>query len=463
MTELDQAINALFPDILRSVQESVRIPSVLGEPRQGKPFGEEIDKALCHALETARSLGLRTGNLGGYVGYAEYGEGPETVAVLGHLDVVPAGSGWTRPPFDAVLEGDRLYGRGTVDDKGPIIGALWILHCLDRCGIVPGRRIRVLLGTDEESGRRDMPRYLAEEKAPYCGFTPDGAFPVVNAEKGQLRLSFSRQLPEGDAVQLVAFEGGTVINAVPGEASATLASGVFSPERLIAALRATARKNGCEARISGTGSLVSLMVKGRSAHGSTPELGVNALSLLAGLLVETFPEESWAPVLERTASLLLGDTEGRGLGIAAEDAPSGRLTCNAGLASLKNGHLSVSLDIRHPVTFDQEELLRAVEVRALEEGYAMLVLRKAPPLWIPEDAEPVGTLLRVYREQTGEDARPLSMGGGTYAKSLPRTVAFGPRFPGCPDLAHQPDEYLIFEEYLRLLRIMGAAMVALAS
>jgi succinyl-diaminopimelate desuccinylase len=463
MSRLDEMIVERFPDILQSVRESVNIPSVLSEPTPGAPFGAAVGKALEHALETAASLGLRTANIDGYAGYAEWGEGAEMVAVLGHLDVVPAGEGWARSPFDAQVDGNRLYGRGVMDDKGPVIGALWLLHFISRLDLPLRRRVRVILGTNEESGSKDIPYYIGHAESPLMAFTPDGDFPVVNAEKGQLHVRLSGALDAGDAVRLTSMRGGTVINVVPGEAFAKLAcADEMSAEALACRLGELARERGYDIVLARDGRELSLVAKGLQAHGSLPELGINAVARLAELLVAALPKEGWARALGASLGPFFGDTEGRKLGVTAQDAVSGKLSCNLGLFESDGNGFAMSLDFRSPVTLDVEALATDLKAFARRKGLRMDILKRAKPLWIPADSELVRKLLGVYAERTGKEAAPLSMGGGTYAKSLPGTVAFGPRFPDGADVAHKPDEYLDFDDYLRCLKIMGAAMVELA-
>mgnify|MGYP000935171859 FL=1 len=189
MNSLDAKITNLFPSIILNLQESIRIPSVQSDPAPDAPFGIEIKRALDQALKTASSLGFATQNLDSYVGWAEYGEGKDMVAVLGHLDVVPPGDGWTYSPFAGEIHGNKMFGRGTMDDKGPTIGALWALCAIKELSIPVKCRIRILFGTNEESGMKDMKYYLEHGgEIPLMGFTPDGEFPIIAYEKGQLHI-----------------------------------------------------------------------------------------------------------------------------------------------------------------------------------------------------------------------------------------------------------------------------------
>lgn len=462
MTSLDAKIATLLPSLLLSVQESVRIPSIAGAPAPRAPFGTDVRRALDHALKTASLLGLETGETDGYVGWAEYGEGEEMIAVLGHLDVVPAGEGWSRPPFGAEIDGTRMYGRGALDDKGPSIGALWLLHAIKTLGIPLKRRIRVLFGTNEESGMKDLPYYLEHNgEVPVMGFTPDGEFPVVSSEKGQLHLKFEGTLAGEGKNRLLSLSGGSAPNVVPSEATAVIDC---SDECETALKRIETALNTMSEKVEFYREDNALFVKtfGIAAHGSTPELGRNAVVGLLSFLSVVF-DDPWARTLGALARSFEDDTKGRKIGIAMEDKQSGALTCNLGQCTCDGKTISIVLDIRFPVSFAANVILDPLRSFAERSNLELSVLRRKAPLWAPEDSALVKTLQRVYREKTGEEPHLLSMGGGTYAKALPNIVAFGPKFPHSPEVAHKADEYIDIREFLHVLRIMGAAMVELAS
>lgn len=464
MTGLDGKLAALLPSLLLSIQESLRISSIEGISAPLAPFGSEVRKALDHALKTASQLGLQTGEADGYVGWAEYGNGDEMIAVLGHLDVVPAGEGWTYPPFGAEIHGNRLYGRGALDDKGPTIGALWILHAIKELRIPLKRRIRVLFGTNEESGMKDLPYYLEHNgEIPVMGFTPDGEFPVVSSEKGQLHLKLEGELKNDGDIRLISFTGGSAPNVVPAEACAVIGySGIGLSEIFEKRLKSKSREMKDKIKLQTRNDELFVKSLGRSAHGSTPELGFNAVVNLLSFLGSTF-EEPWAQSLRNLSYYFEDDTQGLKIGIALEDVPSGSLTCNFGQCYSDGKNLSAVLDIRFPVTFTAEDILIPMRSFAEKSNLELSVLRRKAPLWVPENNLLVKTLQSVYREKTGEEPRLLSMGGGTYAKALPNIVAFGPKFPYSQDVVHKVDEFIDIREFLHVLQIMGAAMVELAS
>ena len=466
MTSLDARIANLFPSIILNLQESIRIPSIQGDPTLDAPFGIQVKEALNHALKTASSLGFKTYDLDGYVGWAEYGESENMIVVLGHLDVVPSGEGWTRPPFGGEIHGNKMFGRGVMDDKGPIIGALWALYAIKELSIPVKRRIRILFGTNEESGMKDMYYYLEHGgEIPIMGFTPDGEFPIVAYEKGQLhvRIKVPFVQPNNSKALLLGICGGTVPNVVPSEAEAKIR--FFDPsekQKILNAFKKVAREKGIKVAVNAESEIATIKVSGVAAHGSTPELGVNAIANLLYLLGYSI-DEDWGESLRGLSGYFYGDVNGVNLGIFLEDELSGKLTCNLGQINFEDGCLSLILDIRFPVSFKFEDVILSLESLSQKEGFSLNILRKKAPLNMPKDSILIKKLQKVYEEKTGQEAKLLSMGGGTYAKALPNIVAFGPKFPESPDVAHQADEFIDLEEYLKILQIMGAAMVELAN
>lgn len=455
--EVIQKVHTYQPELLETVRQSIRIPSVAGEARPGAPYGAEVNRALCHALETAENLGFSTRNLDGHVGWCEYGRGREMVAVLGHLDVVPAGDGWKRPPFAAEVAEGCLWGRGSMDDKGPLFAALYGLKALADAKAPMKRRVRVLFGTNEENGSTEMPFYTSGQELPVMGFTPDGEFPVIHAEKGILNLRLS--VPCGgksDGVDVAYIRGGTAANVVPEACEVKLSA--REPERLREALRPLCG-SGCELMETEDGAV--LRTFGKSAHGSVPEKGVNAIARTVRLM-EKLPLESGLKRLVAFLNSQVGvETDGRSLGVAMED-PMGALTLNLGTLRADGNQAEAVLNIRYPVTRTAREVLKPIEAKARDAGLEVELLMCAEPLYYPKEHPLVSRLLSVYRSCRGP-GEPLAIGGGTYAKELPNTVAFGPLFPGREDRNHQSDEYISLKELEELTRIYAHAIFELAN
>jgi len=433
---LNRLIASWQDEIVAAVQQSIRIPSVAGPSSTEAPNGPGVKEALVQSLALAESMGFRTNMPDPLVGYAEYGQGDEMVAVLGHLDVVPAGDGWTVPPFAGIIREGRLYGRGAVDDKGPILGALFALRALKEAGLPLQRRIRVIFGTDEETGCTDMARYKMTEELPVAGFTPDGQYPAINAEKGILTFRIRCPIGAHGVVQLHAAQGGSATNTVPDKAFIHY--------------------------LDEDGILQKLRCQGKTAHSSLPHLGQNAIAIL----VDEAQELKLAPGLKKAIGFIrqkIGyEIHGNSLGIQFEDAPSGPLTCNLSMLDYTAPWLTWTVDIRYPVTMDGQALIQSLERQIREEGYEMELLTCRQPLYIPEDSPILKKLGKAYFRQMLKPFKPIGIGGGTYAKSLPNIVAFGPVFPDQPELCHLPDEFMSIRDLIKNVQIMAAALWELA-
>ncbi len=450
------------PHIISNLSEMIRIRSVEGPPENGKPFGEGVHQALSLALETSSELGFRTVNRDGMIGYAEYGSGKEMIAVLGHLDVVPEGKGWKYPPFGAEIHEGRMYGRGTTDDKGPTIAALWALKILADEDHRLSRRIRIIFGTNEESGFRGIRWYAANEETPIAGFTPDIHEGIVHAEKGGLHVKLDIPVEDQGKIFLDSFKAGEAVNIVPDMCEAVFRGDGPELQKWADSLGKAVGSLplGGEVSLDGTSLVVNAI--GRAAHASLPEKGENAIACLCRLLGDNPPSGSSFNAF-RILSELLGDPRfGRDLGINMSDEVSGALTCNPGLASFEKGLLSVTLDIRHPVTIPGDLVITRIRERVEPLGIECTETSRAKPLHVPKDSPLIKDLSEAFHEVTGKYPEIKAIGGGTYAKALPNVVAFAPFPAGLPDLAHQADEYIDIEELISSVLIIKAAMIRLA-
>ena len=225
-TKITQALEGLEPTLVELLNRWIAVPSVKAEAAPGAPFGAEVRRMLDTAMADIRALGFPVKDYDGYACDAEMGQGEETIAVLGHLDVVPAGDGWQTPPFTPVREGDRIYGRGTSDDKGPVIAALVAMKALALAGVPLKKKIRLILGCDEESGWEDMAYYAAHARMPEVGFSPDASFPVINTEKGMIQFHLKAKAA-ATGMQVKRWVTGERMNVIPGVAQALL--GIVNP------------------------------------------------------------------------------------------------------------------------------------------------------------------------------------------------------------------------------------------
>ncbi len=450
------------PHIISNLQNMIRIKSVEASPEDGKPFGEGVHQALSLALETASDLGFRTVNRDGMIGWAEYGSGKEMVAILGHLDVVPEGKGWTYPPFGAEIHDGRIYGRGTTDDKGPTMAALWALKILADEDHRLSKRIRIIFGTNEETGFRGITWYAANEEHPVAGFTPDINEGIVFAEKGGLRIPMEFRTGDPGPIALSGFSSGEAVNIVPDLAEAVFEGEETALEEWAVNLREAVTLLPCGGEVARDGNTLHIRVFGKAAHASLPENGENAIAALCLFLAKNPPPCRSTPVFDLLTKLIADSRYGADLGIAMSDEVSGALTCNPGLASFADGILTVTLDIRHPVTISGEEVTRKLKERLDPLGVGSSVTSHSTPLHVPKDSPLILELSEAFYDTTGKHPDIIAIGGGTYAKALPNVVAFAP-FPNpLPELAHQVNEYIDIEELMASILVMKNAMLRLA-
>jgi succinyl-diaminopimelate desuccinylase len=435
---------------------------VAGDPAPDAPFGPGPAEALRKALEIAAGLGFRTVNLDNYIGYAEYGAGDEYVAVLGHLDTVPEGENWSHAPFGGELTDDRIYGRGALDDKGPALAALFGLKAVAECGLSLSRKVRVIFGTNEETGSLDVRHYLSVENPPVTGFTPDADFPVVFAEKGILWITLVKTLaPSYSGPVLRRMSGGIAVNMVPDAALAELQT--ENAEDLVQKCVDFSRSTGYLLHARQEGDGVVIRSEGVSAHASTPEKGKNAIMQLLAFLATLDPGYSDAFDAIRFFDRCIGrETTGRSFGLGISDMRSGALTLNPGRIEVTDTLFRFTLDIRYPVTFHREAVMDRVKIAIRKSGFSVSIEKYDPPLYHPVDSPLIETLLEVYRSSGGDESPPVAIGGGTYARRLPHIVAFGPYRPGQELSIHSRDEFITRDELIADARIYAHAIYALA-
>ena len=453
---LNERVLAMQQDLLTSLQENLKIPSVEDTPAEGAPYGIACRKSLDHVLKMASDLGFRTKNVDGHMGWCEFGEGEEMIAVLGHLDVVPAGDGWSFDPWGGEIKGDRIFGRGTMDNKGPTIAAVYSLAALRDSGLPLKRRVRILFGCNEETGARDVKYYLANGgEIPVMGFTPDAEYPVINGEKGIINVAYSRSYQQSGALKLISIHGGTAANVTPAAASAVLACDAAMTEKLTA-------MSFPKVTISANETGVLVEAEGVNAHGSTPWQGENAIGRLM-LALDAMPFEGEAKTWIHFLATKLGmETDGKSAGIYLYDDVSGSLSLNWGILNADAQQLSMVINYRYPVTKEYNDCAPKLDALFAEAGFEKDKELHKPKLYIPADSDLVKILLKVYKDHTGIDGKPLSIGGGTYAKALPNILAFGPIFPGDEVREHKPDEFIEIPKLMKNAQIIASAMYEMA-
>ncbi len=460
---LNDLVDQYAQKIVETTQKLITIESVYsyGES-SNQPFGKGPAKALEFMLSMAEQMGLMHKNLQGYVGYAELGEGEELVGVLSHLDVVPAGAGWDLPPFGGLIQDNRIYGRGAMDDKGPTVAALFALWFIKQSGLPITKRVRHIMGLNEEEGFGCIDYYLKNEEIPAMGFSPDGDFPVIHGEKGILQFSATDRYTNGKGVDLILKEisGGTAPNVVPGEAKATFFVSSEGRYQLERAYKKLTNKRGLTLEDQGVTMTVTAM--GKSCHGSRPDMGENAIGkLLEFLLTVSGMDQNLKRMLKKFTTLFLDGYDGKGAGIACEDEISGALTMNMGEFRAKDGVAVCQMDVRYPITSDFAMLWHELDEHAAAKDLGLQINEHKPPLFVPLDHPLVQKLCSVYREMTGDETKPLVIGGGTYCRAVKNFVAFGPMFPHSVDTVHQANEHIYIPDLILMTKIYTQAIYEL--
>lgn len=431
---IDAAVEKNNDALVKSLQELIRINSVYSEPKPGMPYGEGAAKALENALNLCASLGFRTKNLDNYVGYAEIGEGEEMFGIVVHLDVVPEGSGWLYPPYSATIADGKLYGRGAIDDKGPAVSCIYAVKSILDAGVVPNKRIRIIFGADEETAWRDVEHYMeAGEEIPTCGIAPDANFPVIFAEEALLGFGL---VMDKTAAGIEEISGGTASNAVPDSCKATV--------------------------IDKNGNPVTIETAGVAAHASLPHLGENAISkLMEELYAKHESGEINCPLSVFYHEKIGMDYYGEKLGFDVSD-DSGRFTCNVGVARIEDNNVVLEFDMRVPVSLDPDDVTAKMKEHIKPYGLELVGEGCTPSVFMDKNGEMIKTLMNVYREITGDtETEPMAIGGATFARAFPNTVAFGALFPGRPMTEHQKNEHIELEDLTLMTKIYAQAIALL--
>lgn len=442
-------------EMLNDLGELVAIPSVMGEPTEDAPFGEEPRKALFKMKEICDKCGFETTVYEDAVLCADYlpNCGEPELGILAHLDVVPvSGGGWDTNPFELVEKDGILYGRGTIDDKGPAAAALFALRCIKELGLPIKKGVRLIFGTNEENGSGDLEIYKKHDKFPPKVFTPDGSFPVINIEKGMMRSRFTGKLFSEKIVEL---HGGKIPNAVPDRAEAVLSGVSLADVSAAIACDSTGAKFAVE-KLSDT---VKIVTKGRSAHASTPESGINAVTALVSLVNRLVDE----PVLKGLERIFpFGETDGKSLGLKSSNE-SGALTCVFSILDISDGEANGTVDVRFP-TCQNLAYVEAKERTAFASaGLDLDSYMGDEPHIVPESSDLVQALLRVYERIEGEKGHCVAIGGGTYVHDIEGGVAFGAERGDTDYHMHGDNEFITVDELLNDAVLFANAILEICS
>lgn len=448
---------------LEDLFDLLRIDSVRDDDKatEEAPVGPGPKEALEAFLALGDRDGFTTKNVDNWAGHIEYGDGDELMGVLAHVDVVPTGTGWETDPFEPVIKDGRLYARGSSDDKGPGMAAYYAIKMIKDLDLPVSKKVRFIIGTDEESEWKGIKHYLETEPEPDFGFSPDATFPIINGEKGNTTVFIETKGDgSGASNELVQFESGLRPNMVPQDAVAVVKSD--DPQALESGL--TDFLNGLP--VKGTaavdGNTVTLEFTGKAAHGSKPASGVNAATYLARYLSDFNFGKDAKTFLEVITLYLHDDPEGKKLGIDHTDSVMGELTSNPGVFSYKaeeGGKITVNM--RYPQGTTEDKILDTFKDKLSQYDVELSNSEGKEPHYVPANDPLVTTLLDVYHRQTGLEAHEMVIGGGTYGRLMERGVAYGAMFPDSVDTMHQANEFMAVDDLMNAMAIYAEAIYEL--
>lgn len=470
-TLIEKKIEDNRAEEIRALQEFIQIPSVVTEPEGDFPFGSKVQDAFMFMLEAAQRDGFETLNVDNYGGHIDFrgnGKSSETMGIVGHVDVVPVGNGWDVDPFGGLIRDGRIYGRGALDDKGPTIAAYYAMKALKEVGIVPEKTIRLILGNDEETNWSGMKYYLDRVEAPDFGITPDSEFPVINGEKGLLKVYINKKInPENHpGLKLVTMSGGSALNMVADSAMIVLNdSSDESYERLDEIIAGFVSEKGADISRDITPRGYIITVAGKAAHGARPERGVNAIPIAMDLLERIDLKNTGVSDVVKMFNTFIGyNYYGENIGIGFSDEQSGKLIFNVGTLEMDAGIITLGINIRYPVTVTLDQIRE--QVRPVLDRYDCTteIIKHTRPIYIPEDDPMIKTLVDAYRERTGDyDTPPKVIPGQTYSKLFKKFAAYGMRFSKADDVAHQKNESVDIEKLILTTKIYADAIYRLTA
>lgn len=451
MNFLDYA-NQYRDEIVRKLKELLQIESVRNEETKTDeaPFGLKVKRSLDYTLQLGQELGFKVANVSNVAGHFEYGEGEEILGILCHLDVVPAGKGWTYPPFSATEVDGRIYARGAIDDKGPTISAIYALKILKDLNIKPKKKIRLILGTAEETGWECVNKYFEKYEMPAIGFSPDANFPLIYGEKGIYSLEL---FGDFNSLLVKSFNAGERLNVVPEYASAIITKDLSNEFNIFL------KQHNLTGDFINHEDTFEVIVRGVGAHAMQPEKGVNAGVWLAKFLSKYDNNEH----LNFLANSL-DDTRFKTIGLNFTDPEMGDLTVNVGVINIEKNKIVIKLNLRYPINWDQEGFYNQLTKLASNAGLNVNTLSDSKPHYVDPNDDLVKTLHNAYIKYTNDTNTPLlTIGGGTYARALKKGVAFGMLFPGREDVVHQVDEYVIIDDLILATAIYAQAIYDLVN
>ncbi|MFS0780506.1 dipeptidase PepV [Bacillus sp. 1P06AnD] len=463
-----EEVNKRKEQFIKDTQEFLRIKSVMDEENATleAPLGQGVQEALQYMLTKGKQDGYAVKDVEHLAGHIEMGQGEDILGILCHVDVVPEGDGWSSDPFGAEIRDGKIFARGALDDKGPTMAAYYAMNIVKDLGLHLSKRVRMIIGTDEESDWRCVDTYFAKEEMPTLGFAPDADFPIIFAEKGiwdyYITQQPAKESEENTEILVKEFASGRRFNMVPDYAKAVLqANG--EAESVQKAFREYVGQNGIKGSATLKGQLLTLEMEGVSAHGMEPRNGKNAGLYMVHFLNQLSLGEHAQSYFSFVDRYLWEDSRGNEFGIAYKDDSTGDVTLNIGRLSYSpESGGQIGINQRYPVTYDQGNAEKKLIKILDEQSFALKTESHSAPHHVDKDSFLVRTLSDIYESQMGEPAELLAIGGGTYARSLEAGVAFGPLFQGREDIAHQKDEYMYIDDLLKATAMYAEAIYRLA-
>ncbi len=463
---LDNFIENLKNDIINTTCDLIRIPSVYEKSTDVNfPFGKNVNQALEYMLNLGKTLGFRTKNIDGYCGYIEFGEGTELLGIIGHLDVVPEGTNWTFPPFEAKIFDEKIYGRGAIDDKGPVVASLYAMKAvMDNYKL--DKRVRLILGLNEENDWKCIDYYKKHEELPTIGFSPDADFPCIYAEKSILSCYLKQRYAIFDKIKIKDIDcNNNALNVVPKFCSLILEidENKISINKLIKTLKNFIEENNFEIDIYKlSNNEVKLTSYGIQAHAAHPDLGINAISRLLFIVYLIFKHFNCnLELLDFFGKYINTEYDGNSCGISCRDF-SGILTLNVGDFSLDNNELKIGMNLRIPINTPISNIEN--RFKDLCNNYSNLEFKTTSTedfLYVSKDDYLVKTLCKIFNDKTNSNYEPIAIGGATYARAFNNCISFGPNFPGHEDMCHKTDEYIEIENLILACKIYAKAILKL--
>lgn len=450
-------------DFLKDLKTLVSIESVedYTTAADNAPFGKGCRDALDAMLNIAKRDGFECHDVDGYAGYLTYGDQEESFGLLGHLDIVPLGQDWTKPALDTTIKDGYIFGRGVMDDKGPTLCAYYALKMIKDQNISLKKKIYIITGCNEESGSACMKYYKKHAPIPDMGFVPDADFPVIYGEKGGLHV----ELTSNDSTVIKSMHAGSRPNIVIGKADVKVATSTQAQEDFFFEYCAL---NDVKGTIEKVDDGVIYHIDGVFAHASTPWLGVNAAVHLLH-----FIGHAYSDALAKDLYDLVCDWQGKPMGIYKDSMHMGFLTLNVGIVDIENDSTKILLDIRYPDQTDSSQIIENMTKACSNKAsnITATLTSDSIPLFVDPNSELVQNLMDVYKKYTGDmTAKPITIGGGTYAREFKNFVSFGPVFPNQPVRTnefvggcHQRDEGIYLEDLWTAIAIYAEAIVALCA